>query len=546
MKSTLESLNAITNEVDEAPALLLLTPSQLDAVRPSVEQEVAKPAKRSSGKKPSESSPVPVTELKKLQAKINQLNTTVSLQEQELKQLRKTVQQDAKTRTEADRLKQNLQENLKSTEQMQRELAALKEKNSKNSGQLQTELDKSQQQSALLQKQLDALAQSYNENTQKSKELLVELDESRKKAQETEKALAQLTKQANEKEQKTLMLQKQLDALAVTHTGKNSERDALSEQVTQSKKQSEALQQQLALLTKEKTEKDQQLVAIKQQLDTLQLSDSEKAKSTQALQSALDESRKQSMELQNQLIALKEKAGEQQAENGALQQQLATLQKAVVEPKTEREIRDYAIGSSLAEDMLALLKEKAENGIEVDNRLALAGVQDTFAGKSKLPHEQLDKALDATEAAVITNEKQRKLKIEAEGSRYVEQFKKQNQVKKDAIGYFYRIDKLGKGKIEDNSIVTVVVKESLVNGKVIKDMGAAGTSIKQPLSSYPPMFRSALSKLQNNGSMTMVVPPNLAYGDKGLPPDIPPGSTMVYNVKILNVMAPADAAASVR
>ncbi|WP_431225207.1 FKBP-type peptidyl-prolyl cis-trans isomerase [Serratia sp. L9] len=38
----------------------------------------------------------------------------------------------------------------------------------------------------------------------------------------------------------------------------------------------------------------------------------------------------------------------------------------------------------------------------------------------------------------------------------------------------------------------------------------------------------------------MVVPPTLAYGDKGLPPDIPPGSTMVYNVKILDVVAPAD------
>jgi epidermal growth factor receptor substrate 15 len=33
----------------------------------------------------------------------------------------------------------------------------------------------------------------------------------------------------------------------------------------------------------------------------------------------------------------------------------------------------------------------------------------------------------------------------------------------------------------------------------------------------------------------MVVPPSLAYGDKGLPPDILPGSTMVYNVTILDV-----------
>ncbi|MFC0226269.1 FKBP-type peptidyl-prolyl cis-trans isomerase N-terminal domain-containing protein [Serratia aquatilis] len=549
MRSTLESLNAITSKVDEAPALLLLTPSQLDAVSPSVERDTAKPAKRSLSKKSSEPSSVPVAELKKLQAKINQLNTTLSQQERELKQLRQTAQQDANARDEVARLKKNLQENLQSTEKMQQDLAtatAQKVENSKNSSQLRMALDKSQLQSSILQQQLDALAQSHNENTQKNKELLVELNEKRKQIEESQNALTELTKRVSEKDQKTAALQKQLDDLTVDQADKNGVREALKAQVAQSKKQSDVLQQQLTELTDQNAEKEQQLVAMKKQLDTLTQSESEKTKGSQALQAALDESRKQSEDLQSQLSSLKETMGEQQLENGVLQQQLAALQKTVVEPKTEREIRDYSIGSSLAEDMLALLREKAANGIEVDSRLALAGVQDTFAGNSKLPREKIDKALDAAEVAVNTNEKQRKLKTEAAGLRYIEQFKKQKLVKKDPTGFFYRIDKPGKGKIDDNSIVTVAVKESLTDGKVIKDMEAAGTSIKQPLGSYPPMFKSALSKLQNTGSMTMVVPPSLAYGDKGLPPDIPPGSTMVYNVKILDVVAPADIVAPVR
>lgn len=549
MRTTLESLNAITSKVDEAPALLLLTPSQLDAVRPSTERDTAKPAKRSLSKKTAESNSVPVTELKKLQAKINQLNTTLSQQERELKQLRQAAQQDATARDEVVRLKKNLQENLQSTEKMQQDLAAataLKTEHSKNSSQLTAALDKSQQQSSLLQQQLDALSQSHNENTQKNKELLVELNEKRKQIEASQKTLTELTRQVSEKDQKTSALQKQLDALTVTQSDNNSEREALKAQVAQSKQQSDALQQQLTELTARQTEKEQQLVAMKKEFDTLVQSASEKTKSSQVLQAALDQSRKQSEDLQNQLGSLKEKVGEQQLENGVLQQQLAALQKTVVEPKTEREIRDYSIGSSLAEDMLALLKEKAANGIEVDSRFALAGVQDTFAGKSLLPREKIDQALDAAEVAVNTNENQRKLKTEAAGLRYIEQFKKQKLVKKDPTGFFYRIDKPGKGKIDDNSIVTVAVKESLTDGKVIKDMQAAGTSIKQPLSSFPPMFKLALSKLQNSGSMTMVVPPSLAYGDKGLPPDIPPGSTMVYNVRILDVVAPADTVAPVR
>ncbi len=550
MSSTLRSLDAITSKVDETPALLLLTPSQLEAATPPAAGKTAKPAKRPLRKRSGEpGSAASATELSALQAKINQLKTALDQQEQELKLLRQTARQDADARAEVAQLKQNLQENLRATEQMQQDLTAattVKAESSKDNSRLQQALDKSQQQSSILQKQLDALARSHNDNSQENKALQAALNESRKQAEEAQKALAALTEKASEKERKASALQKQLDALMMTQAGKNGERDTLKAQMAQSKQQSEAAQKQIATLTGQTVEKERQRAALQKQLDALMTSDSEKAKNSQVLQSALDESRKQNEDLQKQLLALKEQAGEQRLENSGLQQQLVTLQKEDLEPKSAREIRDYAIGSSLAEDMLALLKERAAQGIEVDNRLALAGVRDTFAGKLKLQQEQIDKALDAAEVELGSNEKRQKLNTETAGARYIEQFKKQKQVKKEASGYFYRIDNVGKGPIEANSIVTVVVKESLTNGKVIKDMDAAGTSIMQPLSSYPPMFRSALMQLQNHGSMTMVVPPTLAYGDKGLPPDIPPGSTMVYNVRILDVVAPADVVTSVK
>ncbi|AHG22675.1 hypothetical protein Z042_06270 [Chania multitudinisentens RB-25] len=549
--STLESLNAITSKVDEAPALLLLTPSQLEEAAPPREKKsTAKPAKSVLNQRASEPQSAPVAELKALQAKINQLNATLNQRDEALKQLRQTAQQDADARAEIAQLKQNLQENLQATEQMQQDLAAataMKSENKQDASRLQQALDKSQLQSSALQKQLDTLALSFKDKNKENQALQTQLSDSRKQAEEVQKSLSVLTEKASEKEQKASVLQKQMDALTVAQASKNSEQDALAAQLVQSKKQNEAAQKQLTALTDKTAEKERQLVEMKKQLETLTVSESEKNKGNQALQAALDENSKQREALQNQLVALQDQAGEKMQENSDLQQQLSALQKtqndAIVKPKTESEIRDYAIGSSLADDMLTLLKERAAQGITVDNRLALAGVQDTFAGKMKLPQEQINKALQATEVALGANEKQRKLETEAAGSRYTAQFRKQKQVKKEASGYFYRIDNVGKGKIDDASIVTVAVKESLTNGKVIKDMDAAGTSITQPLNSYPPMFRSALSQLQNHGSMTMVVPPTLAYGDKGLLPDIPPGSTMVYNVKILDVVAPADTAA---
>ena len=47
-------------------------------------------------------------------------------------------------------------------------------------------------------------------------------------------------------------------------------------------------------------------------------------------------------------------------------------------------------------------------------------------------------------------------------------------------------------------------------------------ALTQKLDAYPPVFRGPLKRLQNHGSVTLVVPPDKAYGSKGLPPKMPP------------------------
>jgi FKBP-type peptidyl-prolyl cis-trans isomerase len=37
------------------------------------------------------------------------------------------------------------------------------------------------------------------------------------------------------------------------------------------------------------------------------------------------------------------------------------------------------------------------------------------------------------------------------------------------------------------------------------------------------------------GRRKLVLPPQMAYGEAGAPPDIPPGSTLVFNVEVLDV-----------
>lgn len=73
----------------------------------------------------------------------------------------------------------------------------------------------------------------------------------------------------------------------------------------------------------------------------------------------------------------------------------------------------------------------------------------------------------------------------------------------------------------------------LTDGTVINDMEAKDQALTQKLDAYPTVFREPLKRLQNHGSVTLVVPPEKAYGSKGLPPKSR-RATMVYSVRIVD------------
>jgi epidermal growth factor receptor substrate 15 len=199
------------------------------------------------------------------------------------------------------------------------------------------------------------------------------------------------------------------------------------------------------------------------------------------------------------------------------------------------DVRDYAVGASLAADALSLLKERAAQGIAVDQGMALAGIRDSFAGKLAVPQAVLDKALADSADELTRKQGESKAKNEQAGDRYWKSFAAKPGVKKGADGVLYRIDYAGEGEIADTDVVSVVMSESLIDGTIVKDMEASGKIIRQPLSAYPPLFRQAIRQLKDHGSLTMVVPPAMAYGDAGYPPLVPPGATMVYALRIRDV-----------
>ena len=193
----------------------------------------------------------------------------------------------------------------------------------------------------------------------------------------------------------------------------------------------------------------------------------------------------------------------------------------------------YAIGASMGTEALNVLTTRRTQGVNVDAGLVLQGIEDAFSGQLRLGEQERNKALFDISQQVFQNLNKIEQKNISAGQKYQQAFaRKKGVVFKE--GVYSRIDYPGKGKISGNDLVTVVIKEMLTDGTVINDMETKDQALTQKLDAYPPVFRGPLKRLQNHGSVTLVVPPDKAYGSKGLPPKIPPGSTMVYSVRIVD------------
>ena len=193
----------------------------------------------------------------------------------------------------------------------------------------------------------------------------------------------------------------------------------------------------------------------------------------------------------------------------------------------------YAIGASMGTEALNVLTTRRTQGINVDADLVLQGIEDAFSGQLRLGEQERNKALFDISQQVFQNLNKIEQKNISAGQKYQQAFaRKKGVVFKE--GVYSRIDYPGKGKISGNDLVTVVIKEMLTDGTVINDMETKDQALTQKLDAYPPVFRGPLKRLQNHGSVTLVVPPDKAYGSKGLPPKIPPGATMVYSVRIVD------------
>jgi FKBP-type peptidyl-prolyl cis-trans isomerase len=111
-------------------------------------------------------------------------------------------------------------------------------------------------------------------------------------------------------------------------------------------------------------------------------------------------------------------------------------------------------------------------------------------------------------------------------------------------GMAYEVISAGTGpKPRADQWVKVSYVGKLVSGAVF-DRSEEGNTVEFALDGVIDGWREGMQNVNEGSKVILYIPPHLAYGDNGTP-EIPPGSTLIFEVELLEVKdaPPADAAA---
>lgn len=209
---------------------------------------------------------------------------------------------------------------------------------------------------------------------------------------------------------------------------------------------------------------------------------------------------------------------------------------AVPLPDDENARRAYASGVSLAYEMQQSLAVQKSLGISLPPDLLMAGLQDAFAHHPlRMQDADIQARLSALNTDFTARMQERRADEVARGREYRSTFRKQKGVVSDAGSLYLIADKGSAPRLHTTDMATLLVTGRLPDGSVFDRSGEAGQTRRVKVGAMLPAIAIGLQKVGAGGHFTVVVPPEKGYGDMGLPPAVPGGATLIFDITVKGV-----------
>ena len=189
----------------------------------------------------------------------------------------------------------------------------------------------------------------------------------------------------------------------------------------------------------------------------------------------------------------------------------------------------YAFGSSIG----ASLKT---TGLSTMNyEVLLKGLKDAFTGGKVILNQQ--QAQQCINDALTNANKGKFTGNITEGKSFLAQNGKRAGVKTTASGLQYEVLTAGTGAKPTSVSDSVLVhyKGTLLNGKQFDSSYDRGEPITFTLNQVIKGWTEGVQLMNAGSKYKLFVPYDLAYGERGYGPDIPPYSTLIFEIELLKV-----------